>query len=158
MKPNKSIWMKYFMKKQCLEGEESRGMQGRHKRRGERKTLLEQLTAENKQWLAIRQLAVCEPVCEYADVCVCTHWSWESVASWRWYSRPQSLSVSERPPLELLYLRDEERAEGQVRDGGERWRGESVQVSLNTANRGLKATHPPAAILDITAATTTAQQ
>lgn len=62
------------------------------------------VTAEKKS-LLVRLQAACQCVWECVFVCVCTHWSLAFAAFWHWCSRLQSLSGSEHPPLEPLYLR-----------------------------------------------------
>lgn len=64
------------------------------------------VTAEKKS-LLVRQQEACQCVSECVCTCAWTYWSLKSAVFWHLCSKLQLLSVSERPPLEQLYLRDQ---------------------------------------------------
>lgn len=76
---------------------------GRGKKRQE--IHIVKVTAEKKS-LLVRLQAACQCVWECVLMCMWTYWSLEFAVFWHSCSRLQSLSGSEHPPLEPLYLRD----------------------------------------------------
>lgn len=87
-------------KSKCV-SQKGKGMEGGENRQ-ERNIV--KVTAEKKS-LLVRQLEACQCVSECLCMCAWTYWSLKSAVFWHLCSKLQLLSVSERPPLEQLYLR-----------------------------------------------------